>query len=78
MRKSSSSTKGRVTTGLENVEKSGNLKETSESQGILLKSQGIRLKSQGICLKVREFSAEFQKSGKSQGIVLSEIHFQPS
>ena len=26
---------------LENLEKSGNLKETSESQGISLKSQGI-------------------------------------
>ena len=28
----------RVTTDLENLEKSGNLKETSESQGICLKS----------------------------------------
>ena len=38
-------------------------------------------KSQGIWkrpLKVREFATEFQKSGKSQGILLSEIHFQPS
>ena len=32
---------GRVATDLENLEKSGNLKETSESQGICLKSQGI-------------------------------------
>ena len=31
----------RVATDLENLEKSGNLKETSESQGISLKSQGI-------------------------------------
>ena len=37
-------------TDLENLEKSGNLKDTPESQGI--------------CLKVREFAAEFQKSGK--------------
>ena len=44
----------RVATNLENLEKSGNLKETSESQ------------------------TEFQKSGKSQGVLLSEIHFQPS
>ena len=29
-------------------------------------------------LKVREFATEFQKSGKSQGMFLSEIHFQPS
>ena len=44
----------RVATDLENLEKSGNLKETSESQGICLKSQGIcdRIPSQG---KVREF-----------------------
>ena len=28
--------------------------------------------------KIIEFVAEFQKSGKSQGILLSEIHFQPS
>ena len=57
----------RVTTdleNLENLEKSGNLKETSETQGI--------------CLKSGEFFTEFQKSGKSQGILLSEIHFQPS
>ena len=32
---------GRVTTDLENLEKSGNLKETPESQGICLKNQGI-------------------------------------
>ena len=31
----------RVATDLENLEKSGNLKETSESQGICQKSQGI-------------------------------------
>ena len=31
----------RVATDLENLEKLGNLKETSESQGICLKSQGI-------------------------------------
>ena len=31
----------RVATDLENLEKSGNLKETSESQGICLESQGI-------------------------------------
>ena len=31
----------RVATDLENLEKSGNLKETPESQGICLKSQGI-------------------------------------
>ena len=30
-----------VATDLENLEKSGNLKETSESQGISLKVQGI-------------------------------------
>ena len=43
-------TVSRVTTDLKNLEKSGNLKETSESQGICLKSQGILLnsKSQGI------------------------------
>ena len=41
----------RVATNLENLEKSGNLKETSESQGICQKSQGI---------------------------LLCEIHFQPS
>ena len=33
--------KNRVATDLENLEKSGNLKETPESQGICLKSQGI-------------------------------------
>ena len=31
----------RVATDLENLEKSGDLKDTSESQGICLKSQGI-------------------------------------
>ena len=31
----------RVATDLENLEKSGNLKKTSKSQGICLKSQGI-------------------------------------
>ena len=41
----------RVATDLENLEKSGNLKETSESQGICLKSQGICDKIG----KVREF-----------------------
>ena len=41
----------RVATDLENLEKSGNLKETSESQGICLKSQGI---CEGIP-KVKEF-----------------------
>ena len=40
-----------VATDLENLEKSGNLKETSESQGICLKSQGICEKFP----KVREF-----------------------
>ena len=53
----------RVTTDLENPEnqdKSGILKETSESQGI--------------CLKIQGFATEFQ----NQGILLSEIHFQPS
>ena len=39
----------RVATDLENVEKSGNFKETSESRGI--------------CQNVREFATEFQKSG---------------
>ena len=41
----------RVATDLENLEKSGNLKETSESQGICLKSQGICNRIP----KVREF-----------------------
>ena len=41
----------RVATDLENLEKSGNLKETSEGQGICLKSQGICDKIP----KVREF-----------------------
>ena len=54
----------RLVTDLENLEKSGNLKNTHESQGIYL--------------KVREFATEFQRSGKSQGILLSEVHFQPS
>ena len=52
----------RVATDLENLEKSGSLKETSESQGICLKSQGICLKSQGICdriPKVRGKSGDF-------------------
>ena len=47
-----------VATDLENLEKSGNLKETSEIQGFCLKSQGFCLKSQGIrdrIPKVREF-----------------------
>ena len=38
------------------------------------------LLSQGILkrpLKLRELATESQKSGKSQGILLSEIHFQP-
>ena len=38
-------------------------------------------KSHGIWqrpLKVREFVTEFQKLGKSQGILLSKIHLQPS
>ena len=47
----------RVSTDLENLEKSGNLKKTSESQGI--------------CNRI-------PKSEKSQGILLSKIHFQPS
>ena len=46
------------------LEKSGNLKETSESQGICQKSQGI-------CNRI-------PKVRESQGISLSEIHFQPS
>ena len=41
----------RVATDLENLEKSGNLKETSESQGICQKSQGICNRIP----KVREF-----------------------
>ena len=48
----------RVATDLENVvnlEKSGNLKETSESQGICLKSQGICDRIP----KVREKSGNF-------------------
>ena len=40
----------RVATDLENLEKSGNLKETSDCQGICL-------------ILVREFVTEFQKSG---------------
>ena len=53
----------RVATDLENLEKSGNLKETSESQGICQKSQGI-------CNRI-------PKVKESQGTLLSEIHFQP-
>ena len=41
----------RVATDLESLEKSGNLKETSEGQGIYLKSQGICQRIP----KVREF-----------------------
>ena len=52
----------RVATDLKNLEKSGNLKETSESQRI--------------SLKVREFGTEFKKSRESQRILLSEVHFQ--
>ena len=44
-----------VATDLENLEKSGNLKETSESQGICLKSQGICDRIP----KVREKSGNF-------------------
>ena len=54
----------RVATDLENLEKSGNLKETSESQGICQKIQGICDRIP----KVREKSGNF----------VSEIHFQPS
>ena len=42
----------RVAADLENLEKSGNLKETSESRGICLKSQGICNRIP----KVKEFS----------------------
>ena len=45
----------RVTTDQENLEKLGNLKETSESQGICQKSQGIRDRIP----KVREKSGNF-------------------
>ena len=45
----------RVATDLDNLEKSGNLKETSESQGIYLKSQGICDRIP----KVREKSGNF-------------------
>ena len=45
----------RVATDLENLEKSGNLKETSESQGICLKSQEICDRIP----KVREKSGNF-------------------
>ena len=45
----------RVATDLENLEKSGNLKETSESKGISLKSQGILDRIP----KVREKSGNF-------------------
>ena len=54
----------RVATDLEDLEESGNLKQTSESQGICLKSQGICDRIP----KVREKSGNF----------VSEIHFQPS
>ena len=54
----------RVAIDLENLEKSGNLKDTSESQGICLKSQGI-------CNK-------FPKLREKSGNLLSEINFQPS
>ena len=54
----------RVATDLENLEKSGNLKVTSKSHGICLKSQGI-------CDRI-------PKVRESQGILFSEIHFQPS
>ena len=45
----------RVATDLENLEKSGNLEDTPESQGICLKSQGIC----GRIPKVREKSGNF-------------------
>ena len=45
----------RVATDLENLEKSGNLEETPESQGICLKCQGICEKIP----KVREKSGNF-------------------
>ena len=54
----------RVAIDLENLEKSGNLKETSESPGICPKSQGV-------CDRI-------PKAGESEGFFLSEIHFQPS
>ena len=47
----------RVATDLENLEKSGNLKETSESQGICVKSQGMGDRIP----KVREKSGNFSK-----------------
>ena len=46
-----------------------------------LESQRIRkkpLRARESAKKVREFMTEFQNSGKSQGSLLSEIHFQPS
>ena len=49
----------RVATDMENLEKSRNLKETSESQGICPEGQGICDRIP----KVREFATEFQKSG---------------
>ena len=58
----------RVATDLENLEKSGNLPKKSGNLQQNTKSQG----------EVRESAAEYQKSGRSQGILLSEIHFQPS
>ena len=45
----------RVATDLENLEKSGNLHETSQSQGMYLKSQGICDRIP----KVREKSGNF-------------------
>ena len=42
----------RVATDLKNLEKSGNLKETPESQGICRESLGICRKSQGICDRI--------------------------
>ena len=50
---------------LENLEKSGNLKETSESLRICLKSQGICDRIP----KVREKSGNLRQNSKSQGKV---------
>ena len=44
-----------VATDLENLEKSGNLKETSESQGIYLKKSGNLPQNSKSLAKVREF-----------------------
>ena len=52
-----------IATDLEKLEKSGNLKETPESQGICLKSQGI-------CDRI-------PKVREKSGNLLSENHFQP-